>query len=69
MDKNAKLALNQMKMEIAGELGIDTNIENGATKTSYENGKVGGELGGVMSKELVNMGKQALLRQYNNNKF
>ncbi len=65
VDPNAKEALNQMKLEISNELGINNN-ENGANNTSYNNGELGGRVGGQMSKRLVQMGKEALLRQYNN---
>ena len=54
-------------MEIANELGIENNI-NGSDKSSYENGKKGGYLGGLMSKQLVDMGKDELIRQYYKNK-
>ena len=55
------------EMEIANELGIENNI-NGSDKSSYENGKKGGYLGGLMSKQLVDMGKDELIRQYYKNK-
>ena len=67
VNPNAREALNQMKMEIANELGIENNI-NGSDKISYENGKKGGYLGGLMSKQLVDMGKDELIRQYYKNK-
>lgn len=67
VNPNAREALNQMKMEIASELGIDNNT-SGENNTSYSNGKKGGELGGLMSKTLVNMGKEELIRQYYKNK-
>lgn len=63
VNQNAREALNQMKMEIANELGIDSTT-NGADETSYVNGKKGGDLGGLMSKQLVNIGKCELIRQY-----
>lgn len=67
VNPNAREALNQMKLEIAGELGIqNTNIEDGVNITSYENGKKGGDLGGLMSKQLVKLGEQELVRQYLN---
>ena len=52
-----------MKMEIANELGMEVDT-SGGNKTSYANGKQGGNLGGLMSKTLVNMGKEELIRQY-----
>lgn len=68
VNKNAKEALNQMKLEIANELGIENNNPNGSNNTSYENGKVGGHVGGKMSKRLVEMGMAQLVRQYNSEK-
>ena len=67
-DPNAKAALNQMKLEIASELGIENSTEYGADKTSYHNGEIGGRVGGQMSRKLVEMGEEALLRQYNSKK-
>ena len=67
-DPNAKAALNQMKLEIASELGIENSTEYGANKTSYHNGEIGGRVGGQMSRKLVEMGEEALLRQYNSKK-
>ena len=67
VNPNAREALNQMKMGIANELGIENSI-NGSDKSSYENGKKGGYLGGLMSKQLVDMGKDELIRQYYKNK-
>ena len=49
VDPNAKAALNQMKLEIANELGMENVC-------------------GQMSKKLVAMGEEALLRQYNSKK-
>lgn len=63
INSNLKRALNQMKMEITNELGIEIDIPGG-NKTSYENGKKGGDLGGLMSKQLADMGKEELIRQY-----
>ncbi|SCH89213.1 alpha/beta-type small acid-soluble spore protein [Romboutsia sp. 1001713B170207_170306_H8] len=67
VDPNAKEALNQMKLEISNELGIN-NSTNGANDTSFKNGELGGRVGGQMSRRLVEMGKEALLRQYNSKK-
>ena len=64
IDPNAKAALNQMKLEIASEMGIENTDEYGANKTSYHNGEIGGRLGGLMSRQLVQMGEEELLRQY-----
>ena len=68
VDPNAKLALNQMKLEIADELGVEANNQYGANETSYHNGEKGGNLGGLMSRRLVQMGEEILLREYNSKK-
>ena len=68
VDPNAKLALNQMKLEIANELGMQANNQFGANETSYYNGEMGGNLGGLMSRALVQMGEEILLREYNGKK-
>lgn len=64
LNQNAKEALNQMKLEIANELGIENNNINGANKTSHQNGEIGGHVGGAMSRKLVEMGEKELLRRY-----
>lgn len=53
----AKAALNQMKLEIAGELGMSNyeNIDKG-NLTARQNGYVGG----YMTKRLVEMAQQSL---------
>lgn len=63
VNPNAREALNKMKMEIANELGMESHVSEG-NKTSYDYGKKGGDLGGLMSKTLVEMGKEELIRQY-----
>ena len=65
---NAKQALNQMKLEMAGELGIASDHVEGANKSAYENGVMAGNLGGMMSKRLVEIGQEQLLREYNSKK-
>lgn len=62
---NAKQALNQMKLEVANELGISNSNIDGSNDTSYKNGRIGGNLGGIMSRRLVEMGEEQLLREYN----
>ncbi|CEQ22445.1 Small [[Clostridium] sordellii] len=66
---NAKEALNQMKLEIAGDFGIPNNHVDGANKTSYENGLMAGSIGAMMTKKLVKMGEEQLLREYNSKKI
>ena len=53
----AKQALNQMKLEIAGELGMSNyeNIDKG-NLTARQNGYVGG----YMTKKLVEMAEQQM---------
>ncbi|AUN13680.1 alpha/beta-type small acid-soluble spore protein [Paraclostridium sordellii] len=66
---NAKEALNQMKLEMAGELGIQNNHVDGANKTAYENGLMAGSIGAMMTKKLVKMGEEQLVREYNSKKI
>lgn len=65
-NSNAKEALNQMKMEIANELGLPHNSVDGEVRSAYENGFLGGRVGGLMSKRLVEMGERQLIEEYNN---
>lgn len=73
-NSNAKLALNMMKMEIANELGYDYNqvtdkIESNAPQNTLDgiakNVLAGEQVGGNMTKNLVEMGEKALLNNYN----
>ncbi|MBP3930286.1 MAG: small, acid-soluble spore protein, alpha/beta type [Peptostreptococcaceae bacterium] len=65
---NAKEALNQMKLEIANELG-PLNLNMDSSNISFDrDGEVPGSLGAVMSKKLVQMGEEILLREYNSKK-
>lgn len=65
---NAKQALNEMKLEIANELGpLDLNIEKGNIPFNSKE-DIPGSLGAVMSKELVKMGEEILLKEYNKKK-
>lgn len=50
---NAEFAIQQMKQEIANELGITL----GATTSARDNGKVGAE----MTKRVVELGQQSLM--------
>lgn len=76
-DSNAKRALNMMKLEIANEVGYNYNeltdkIESNAPQNNLEgiskNVLAGEEVGGMMTKNLVAMGEQSLLDEYNNKK-
>ncbi|MCC3868592.1 MULTISPECIES: small, acid-soluble spore protein, alpha/beta type [Terrisporobacter] len=63
VDPNAKLALNQMKMEISQELLNDSNIKNDSNP--IDSIGLSGRVGGQMSKKLVEMGERELLKRYN----
>ena len=74
---NAKQALNSLKMEIASELGYNYNMSNnkiesnapqGTLEGQAENVLAGEQVGGMMSRKLVQMGEQVLLDQYNSKK-
>lgn len=80
MDVNAKIALNSLKMEIANELGYNYNsltdkVESNAPQNTLmghaENVLAGEQVGGQVSKKLVEMGEKALLEKYSpkNNNF
>ncbi|MFZ3171510.1 MAG: alpha/beta-type small acid-soluble spore protein [Carboxydocellales bacterium] len=58
--------LDGFKYEIASELGITPQIENGYWgKVSAENcGRVGGNIGGNMVKVMVRNAEQALMQKY-----
>lgn len=64
VNPNAKQALNQMKLEISNEIGMEMNNINGASKTAKQNGQIGGRVGGAMSRKLVEMGEKELLKKY-----
>ena len=77
MDVNAKIALNNLKMEIAHEMGFNYNsltnkVESHAPQNTLmgqaENVLAGEQVGGQISKKLVEMGEQALIQKYNSQK-
>ena len=63
INQNAKEALNQMKMEISKELYEESNIMN--DNNNLDSIGLSGRVGGQMSKKLVEMGEQELLKKYN----
>lgn len=74
MDVNAKIALNNLKMEIAHEMGFNYNsltnkVESNAPQNTLmgqaENVLAGEQVGGQISKKLVEMSEQALIQKYN----
>lgn len=77
MDVNAKNALNNLKMEIASELGFNYNATTDKVESNYsqktlmgqaENVLAGEQVGGQISKKLVEMGEKALIEKYNSTK-
>ncbi len=68
VEPNAKKALEQMKLEIANELGtndIPIPTQKGEM-TSRQYGFYGGPVGGAMTKKLVEMGERELMNQNKN---
>lgn len=74
VNPNAKLALNMLKMEVANERGynynpVDNKIESNAPQNTLEgaakNVLAGEQVGGQMTRNLVAMGEQALIEEYN----
>ena len=63
IDTNAKLALNNLKMEIANEIQDNSNILNDGN--IIDSIGISARVGGQMSKKLVELGEKELLRQYN----
>lgn len=58
----ARIALNQMKAEIANELGISSNDSiDKRNLTSRNNGNIGGALGGNMTKKLIELGEKNII--------
>lgn len=69
IEPNAKKALDQMKHEIASELGTESvtiPIKNGEA-SSRQYGFYGGSIGGTMTRILVEMGERQLINQNKNN--
>ncbi len=62
VDPNAKEALKRMKIEVANELGIRENpVADKGNLTSKTNGSLGGNLGGTMTRKLIEMGERQLM--------
>lgn len=59
-DKNKP---DQVKFEVADELGIPLNDEYNGSLTSKQAGQVGGTIGGSMVKEMVKMAQQSLSKR------
>ncbi|CAH2214797.1 alpha/beta-type small acid-soluble spore protein [Tepidibacter aestuarii] len=64
VDQNAMKALNQMKYEIANELGITDELSNNkGTLSAGKNAFFGGYVGGQMTKKLVEMAEKQLINK------
>ena len=62
VEPNAKLALNQMKMEISKELLNQSDFKNDSNP--IDSIGLSGRIGGQMSKRLVEIGQRELLKRY-----
>ncbi len=72
-NSNAKMALNMMKMEVANELGysydeLNDKVESNSPQNTLEgiakNVLAGEQVGGKMTKNLVEMAEKSLLNNY-----
>lgn len=62
VDPNAREALKRMKLEIASELGLkDISVGDKGNLTSRANGSYGGNLGGTMTRKLIEMAEKELI--------
>ncbi|WP_432407648.1 small, acid-soluble spore protein, alpha/beta type [Wukongibacter sp. M2B1] len=62
IDPNAVKALNDLKYEIANELGVTKNLlTNQSGPNSGQNVFYGGYVGGNMTKKLVELGEKSLI--------
>lgn len=63
MDPNAIKALNEMKYEIANELGITKNFLTNESGLNNGNVFFGGYVGGQMTRKLVEMAEKELVNK------
>ncbi len=64
VDPNAIKALNQMKYEIANELGIVNDMDtNKGTLNSGKNVFFAGHVGGQMTRRMVEMAEKSLINK------
>ncbi|NLY45651.1 MAG: alpha/beta-type small acid-soluble spore protein [Tissierella sp.] len=61
LDPNARKGLNEMKMEIAQELGVQNNLNNNADPIN--NIFTAGPVGGLMTRKLVEIGEKQLINK------
>ena len=60
LDPNAMKALNEMKLEIANELGVSDAFMNNEEIDPVDNIFTAGRVGGLMTRKLVEMGEKDL---------
>ncbi|GAA3404421.1 alpha/beta-type small acid-soluble spore protein [Paenibacillus hodogayensis] len=56
---------NNVKFEVARSMGISLTPGNNGQLTTEEAGKIGGEIGGTMVREMIRMAQQQLADNYN----
>lgn len=59
LDPNARRALDEMKLEIANEMGVSNKLNN---IDPINNIFTAGPVGGMMTKKLVEMGQRELIQ-------
>ncbi|WP_425447392.1 small, acid-soluble spore protein, alpha/beta type [Dethiothermospora halolimnae] len=64
IDPNARAALNNLKYEIANELGVPHNMNaNPNDYTPVQNIYMAGNVGGQMTKRLIQKGEEMLINK------
>ena len=61
IDSNAHKALNEMKMELAKELGVSETFNNKNNLDPVTNIFTAGPVGGLMTRKLVEMGEKEII--------
>lgn len=64
LDPNATKALNEMKMEIAKEIGVGNRLKS--NNEPINNIFTAGPVGGLMTRKLVQMGEEQLINKNKN---
>jgi hypothetical protein len=63
LNPNAKQALDQMKYEIANDMGLINAADDKGNLTSRQNGFFGGYVGGNMTRKLVEIAEKQLINK------
>jgi len=66
VDPKAREALERAKVEIAEDMKLFNQAQDRGNLNSHTVGVVGGNIGGVMVRRLIEMGEQILVDQYKN---